>query len=306
MAEFRGHSWVVRRWSSGLSAIEKETVNTFALPEIIRRHLNKTLSNGLLPWRTPLMKAELPRLSARMGREDTLHWITLLTLASTSHDRAYREANWITLMQAREHGARVRRGQTASSAWFTRKDGRLRYLPVFNVEQCEGVSASMLRLLTPIVPWPTAGVEIPESLSTAPTRTAVESIVDGNGRSIADTSTASPSNFGTKKGLWRSCYEMAIITSHGEKADRTKPSSSTTASPNTDEDEGIIAEMVCRSVWRSHRMRVENDRDERVESKVWLERSRKDPELILSLVERAGMLSEQIMKRTHSVEMPPP
>jgi antirestriction protein ArdC len=117
--------------------------------QIVTEQIIKQLESGVAPWHRP-WTTQIPQnvVSKREYRG-----INVFLLAS----RGYGSPYWLTYKQATEQGGNVRRGEHGSKVVFWKidkyetedADGQslaktsaiLRYYTVFNVEQCDGISA---------------------------------------------------------------------------------------------------------------------------------------------------------------------
>jgi antirestriction protein ArdC len=118
--------------------------------QIVTEQIVKQLEAGVAPWHRP-WTTELPK---NLVSKREYRGINVFLLAS----RGYGSPYWLTYKQATEQGGNVRRGEHGSKVVFWKidkyetddADGQtvaktsaiLRYYTVFNVEQCDGITAS--------------------------------------------------------------------------------------------------------------------------------------------------------------------
>jgi antirestriction protein ArdC len=118
--------------------------------QIVTEQIIKQLESGTAPWHKP-WHCETPR---NLISKKEYRGLNVLALAS----QGYGSPHWLTFNQAKALGAHVRKGERSTLVTFwkigkyekqdpdsgeleTRKSVLLRYYRVFNIEQCEGVSA---------------------------------------------------------------------------------------------------------------------------------------------------------------------
>ena len=127
--------------------------------QIVTEQIIKQLESGVAPWHRP-WTTQIPR---NLVSKREYRGINVFLLAS----RGYGSPYWLTYKQATEQGGNVRRGEHASKVVFWKidkyetedADGQsvaktsaiLRYYTVFNVEQCDSISAlGSERIINPI------------------------------------------------------------------------------------------------------------------------------------------------------------
>jgi len=117
--------------------------------QVVTDQIIQQLESGVAPWHRP-WATDIPR---NLVSKREYRGINVFLLAS----RGYGSPYWLTYKQATEHDGNVRRGEHGSKVVFWKidkyeredADGQtvaktsaiLRYYTVFNVEQCEGVTA---------------------------------------------------------------------------------------------------------------------------------------------------------------------
>ena len=120
--------------------------------EIVTNQIIEMLQQGTVPWRKPWTTGG-PELAPRnLISNKPYTGINIFLLGTMSH---YDSPYWLTYKQATERGGTVRKGEKSSICVFWKKyekedpqelNGKkeirvLRYYRVFNVEQCEGITA---------------------------------------------------------------------------------------------------------------------------------------------------------------------
>ena len=120
------------------------------VPEIITANIIEQLEQGVAPWRKP-WSTSIPR---NLISKKPYRGLNVFLLAT----QGYGSPHWLTFNQAKQLGAHVRQGEksTLVSFWkfseYAKQDHDtgelenktsvlLRYYRVFNIEQCEGLSA---------------------------------------------------------------------------------------------------------------------------------------------------------------------
>lgn len=113
--------------------------------QVITDRILESLSNGVVPWRKPWVTTAPKNLIS--GKD--YRGVNVFLLQSAPHDSAY----WLTFNQARKLGGSVRKGQRGTPVIFWKiteelngrgrveKNFILRYYTVFNVSQCDGITA---------------------------------------------------------------------------------------------------------------------------------------------------------------------
>jgi antirestriction protein ArdC len=118
--------------------------------EIITESILKQLEQGVAPWRKP-WSTSIPR---NLISKKSYRGLNVFLLATQGYGSPY----WVTLNHAKQLGAHVRQGQksTPVSFWKFKEYAKespdtgetenktsvlLRYYRVFNIEQCEGLTA---------------------------------------------------------------------------------------------------------------------------------------------------------------------
>lgn len=111
--------------------------------EIVTEQVVKALESGVCPWRKPWSGGHRAPMNVS-GRE--YRGINVFLLGLSGYESPY----WITYRQAQEKGGNVRKGERGQLVVFWRwlkneetgdEFPMLRYYTVFNVAQCEGVTA---------------------------------------------------------------------------------------------------------------------------------------------------------------------
>jgi antirestriction protein ArdC len=122
--------------------------------EIVTEQMVKALESGVCPWRKPWSGGHRAPMNIT-GRE--YRGINVFLLGTAGYESPY----WITYRQAEERGGYVRKGERGRIVvlwrWMENKETgdeypMLRYYTVFNVAQCEGITAptAPARTFTPI------------------------------------------------------------------------------------------------------------------------------------------------------------
>src|SRR5918996_1063357 len=127
--------------------------------DIVTDHVLAQLGKGQIPWRKPRgLGPGMYPINATNNKP--YKGINAWMLGMTS----YRDTRWLTYKQAQERGGQVRKGEKATAVIFWKvqtveedKDGEvkeknipiLRYYPVFNVEQCDGLKLPALATNAP-------------------------------------------------------------------------------------------------------------------------------------------------------------
>jgi antirestriction protein ArdC len=110
------------------------------------------LDQGVPPWRQPITTADGPGMPTSFGSRKPYRGINLFLLAINAWAHDYASNYWLTFNQAKQHGAKVRKGEKGSLVLFwkqhatkDRESGEdvtipvLRHYVVFNADQIEGL-----------------------------------------------------------------------------------------------------------------------------------------------------------------------
>lgn len=122
--------------------------------EIITNRIVESLENGTVPWQCPWQRGKYgqPRnfVSTKPYRG-----INVFLLGYTAHMKGYQSPFWVSYKQAQQLGGNVRQGEKSASpvVFYSEiekkelnEDGTkdtfamLRYTPMFNTDQCEGLN----------------------------------------------------------------------------------------------------------------------------------------------------------------------
>jgi antirestriction protein ArdC len=112
------------------------------------------LDKGVVPWRSPILGRASAGHPKNLASGKQYRGVNTFLLAFTAYAKGYESSYWTTFKQAQEQGGTVRKGERSSMVVFwkqletkdktTGEDKRipmLRYYNVFNVAQCEGLTA---------------------------------------------------------------------------------------------------------------------------------------------------------------------
>lgn len=117
--------------------------------DIITEQIIQRLQQGTIPWQQPWKSAGAPK---NLVSKKEYRGINVFLLASQHHQSPY----WLTFKQAQDLGGHIRKGEHGSKVVFWKmlnletddadaEDARLipllRYYTVFNVDQCDGITA---------------------------------------------------------------------------------------------------------------------------------------------------------------------
>lgn len=216
------------------------------------------LEVGVVPWRLPILGQQKAGWPKNLDSGKDYRGVNVFLLAMTAWCKGYGSSHWLTFNQARSRGGNVRKGEKSSMVVFwkqyattDRHTGEeklvpvLRYYNVFNIEQCEGLTA-------PDAPTIQATAFSPIQ--------AAESLVNGydgrpeiaqNGGQRAfyvpatdSVHTPPPTRFATTEAYYATLFhELAHSTGHSKRLDR---GIDTTLAPFGSPDyarEELVAEM---------------------------------------------------------------
>jgi antirestriction protein ArdC len=112
------------------------------------------LDQGVVPWRSPILGRNTAGHPQNLESAKPYRGINVFLLAFTAYAKGYGSSYWLTFNQAKAHGGSVKKGEKSSMVVFWKqyetKDKEtgdekkipvLRYYNVFNVEQCDGITA---------------------------------------------------------------------------------------------------------------------------------------------------------------------
>jgi antirestriction protein ArdC len=140
-----------------LAAGQEEKMDVY---EIVNAKIRESLEKGTVPWQTPWKQGELG-LPRNFMTTKPYRGINTFMLAMTQQLGGYTSPFWITYKQAKELGGNVRQGEKSPSLVVfyklmeketvdengendTDRWAMLRYTPVFNTDQCEGLKVPSL------------------------------------------------------------------------------------------------------------------------------------------------------------------
>ena len=112
------------------------------------------LEAGVVPWRSPILGQREAGWPKNLDSRKPYRGVNVFLLAFTAWAKGYESAHWVTFNQAKARGGSVKKGEKASMVVFWKayeardKDTNelvtvpvLRHYNVFNLEQCEGITA---------------------------------------------------------------------------------------------------------------------------------------------------------------------
>jgi antirestriction protein ArdC len=142
------------------------------------------LAKGTVPWRNPIAKSGGDGWPKNLDSGKKYRGVNVFLLAAMGWVQGYKSDYWVTYKQALAHGGQVRKGEKSSLVVFWKSIKRedqekeesctvpvLKHYNVFNVEQCEGISAPQIsrpEILKPFAPI-TAAAKIVADFPDPPT-----------------------------------------------------------------------------------------------------------------------------------------
>lgn len=121
--------------------------------DVVTARIVEALEAGVVPWARPWRTLDGYGPTS-LGSGKAYRGVNVMTLGVTGMMRGYESQYWTTFRQAKELGGTVRKGEKASPVVFWKivekrneqdevesRFGFLRYSSVFNVDQCDGITA---------------------------------------------------------------------------------------------------------------------------------------------------------------------
>jgi antirestriction protein ArdC len=148
---------------------------TFDLYTEVTNQIVAMLDQGVVPWRSPILGRGSAGHPKNMESTKPYRGVNVFLLAFSAFAKGYGSSFWLTFNQAKAKGGTVKKGEKSSMVVFwkqldvadkdtgdARKIPLLRYYNVFNVEQCDGITAPDV---VPFVPIDFKPIDAAETLA---------------------------------------------------------------------------------------------------------------------------------------------
>jgi len=148
---------------------------TFDLYTEVTNQIVAMLDQGVVPWRSPILGRSSAGHPKNLESTKPYRGVNVFLLAFSAFAKGYGSSYWLTFNQAKAKGGTIKKGEKSSMVVFwkqyetTDKDTGdakkipvLRYYNVFNVEQCEGLTAPDA---VPFVPTDFKPIDAAETLA---------------------------------------------------------------------------------------------------------------------------------------------
>lgn len=207
---------------------------TFDIYQHVTDEIIAMLEQGVVPWRSPILGRQKAGLPKNLDSRKDYRGINSFLLAFTAYAKGYESSYWLTFNQAKQYKGSIRKGEKSSIVvfWKTyevidKETGEpkqvpvLRYYRVFNVAQCEGITAPDAIQYTPAEFNPIDAAEaIMNGYDQAPT------IGHGGSRAFYRPLNDSvrlpePTRFASSEEYYSTLFhELAHSTGHSSRLDR--------------------------------------------------------------------------------------
>ncbi len=230
---------------------------TFDLYTEVTNQITAMLEKGVVPWRSPILGRSSAGHPKNLESTKPYRGVNVFLLAFSAFAKGYGSSYWLTFKQALAKGGAVKKGEKSSMVVFwkqyetTDKDTGdakkipvLRYYNVFNVEQCDGITAPDA---VPFVPTDFKPIEAAEALAKA---YADGPAVEHGGQqayyrpSLDSVQMPDPTRFASCEEYYSTLFhELSHSTGHSKRLDRGLDSNPKPfGSPDYGKEE-LVAEM---------------------------------------------------------------
>lgn len=270
---------------------------------IITERILALLESGTVPWHKPWASPEaMPR---NLVSKKPYRGINVMLL----HCAGYASPYWLSYQQAREKGGHVRRGERGCPVvfwkWLETEDRAtgelrsvplLRYYTVFNVAQCDGVSAPA----TNAPQRPHTPIEAAETIvARMPARPPIDHGHEGASYSprLDRVAMPQPELFHSAEGYYATLFhELTHATGHASRLHRKEIADTVIRFGSTDySKEELVAEM--GAAFLAGQAGISEPLIENSAAYIdgWLSRLRKDPKLVVHAAAQAQKAADFIL-----------
>jgi antirestriction protein ArdC len=144
------------------SSSSSRSSSSFDLYQVVTQQIIDKLEAGVAPWRSPILGRQSAGFPVNLVSGKRYRGVNVFLLAMTAWAQGYESSHWLTFNQARERGGSVRKGEKSSIVVFwkqykttDKQTGKeinipvLRYFNVWNLCQCDGITAPDAPTYTP-------------------------------------------------------------------------------------------------------------------------------------------------------------
>ena len=269
---------------------------TFDLYTEVTNQIVAMLEQGVVPWRSPILGRGTAGHPKNLESTKPYRGVNVFLLAFTAYAKGYGSSYWLTFNQAKAKGGTVKKGEKSSMVVFwkqlemtDRETGDpktvplLRYYNIFNVEQCDGITAPDA---VPFVPTDFKPIEAAETL--------IKHYADGPSiehggqqafyRPVTDTvRMPEPSRFATTEEYYSTLlHELAHSTGHSKRIDRGLDSDPKPfGSPDYGKEE-LVAEMAAAFLCGEVGIRPTVIENQAAYIGGWLKQLKQDKKLVIA------------------------
>ncbi len=274
------------------------------------------LEKGVVPWRSPILGRQSAGMPKNLESGKDYRGVNVFLLAFTAWANGYESSYWLTFNQAKQKKGSVKKGEKSSFVIFwkqyettDRETGEptnvpvLRYYRVFNISQCEGITAPDAVTFTPTDFQP---IETAESIVKAYADAPV--IEHGGTRAFYRPSTdvvrlPEPTRFASCEEYYSTLFhELAHSTGHSKRLDRkldTEPQPF--GSPDYGKEE-LVAEMAAAFLSAHVGIQPVTIENQAAYLQGWLKQLRGDKKLVIAAAGAAQKASDWIRGERKPIE----
>ncbi len=230
---------------------------TFDLYTEVTNQIVAMLDQGVVPWRSPILGRSSAGHPKNLESTKPYRGVNVFLLAFSAFAKGYGSSYWLTFKQALAKGGAVKKGEKSSMVVFwkqfettdkdtgdAKKIPMLRYYNVFNIEQCDGITAPDA---VPFVSTDFKPIEAAEALAMAYTDGPA---VEHGGQqayyrpSLDSVQMPEPTRFASCEEYYSTLFhELSHSTGHSKRLDRGLDSNPKPfGSPDYGKEE-LVAEM---------------------------------------------------------------
>jgi antirestriction protein ArdC len=283
-------------------------MSQFDLYAVVTDQIVAMLEKGVVPWRNPILGRATGGFPRNIAAKTPYRGVNVFLLAFTAYAQGYSSSCWLTFRQAKEMGGSVKKGEKSTMVVFWKQLERenpqthekerlplLRYYNVFNVEQCEGITAPDVQPFTPNDFTPVEQAEhIAELYEGGP------SIEHGGTQAFYRPSEdlvkiPEPTRFSSGEQYYSTLFhELAHSTGHGSRLDRKIETPKPFGSLDYGKEE-LVAEMAAAFLSAHAGIQPAVIENQASYLQGWLKRIKEDKKLVIMAAGQAQRAADWIL-----------